>query len=118
MSGGIELPESVVEAFKGRPYLTVRELANALGMSPKTLLRHVAAGNIVGRQIGLGRTRPRRVFALSDVARAKFLSPVPNAPLATSPSTRKRHSPVAAEFMGFSEIIASRRKSRVRNTPE
>lgn len=79
MSSGLDLSESIVEAFEGRQYITVREAANALRMSTKTLLRHVAAGNIVGRQIGLGRKRPRRVFALSDVARAKFLSLAPQA---------------------------------------
>lgn len=63
-----DVPESIREAFAGRPYLTLPETAKALEMAIKTLRRHTAAGDIQCRFKGTGLVRARRIYTLADVA--------------------------------------------------
>jgi len=61
------VPQAVRDAFAGRTYLSTPEVARVLEMNVVTLRQHADAGDIMWRQKGLGATRPRRVFTLTDV---------------------------------------------------
>ncbi|MDA9425669.1 MULTISPECIES: hypothetical protein [Bradyrhizobium] len=64
-----ELSQALEAAFAGRATIGVPELAALIPMHRETIARHIAAGNLVGRLKGLGRTRRHRVFTMSDVMR-------------------------------------------------
>lgn len=64
-----ELPPKVLAAFEGRSWLELAEICDALEMTPKTMRRHIAAGNIEWRQNGIGKKHITRVFSIFDVAR-------------------------------------------------
>lgn len=64
-----ELGQALEVAFAGRVTIGVPELAALVPMHRETIARHVAAGNLVGRLKGLGRTRHHRVFTIADVRR-------------------------------------------------
>lgn len=73
-----DVPESIREAFVGRPYLSVRETAKALAIDIKTLRRHTAVGNLQCLYIGHGLKRSRCVYTLASVA--EFLKLVTGKP--------------------------------------
>jgi hypothetical protein len=60
---------AIEAAFGGRLTIGAPAAARLLDMDIKTLQRHVAAGNLVGRLKGLGRTRRHRVFTRDDITR-------------------------------------------------
>lgn len=68
-----ELAHALEAAFAGRVTIGVPELAALIPMHRETIARHIAAGNLVGRLKGLGRTRRHRVFTIADVARFMHL---------------------------------------------
>jgi hypothetical protein len=70
-SDHFEIPESIVQAFAGKPWLNEGELAEALHTNAKTIAAHWNAGDLPYTEIGVGKIRPRRVSTLSQVA--KFL---------------------------------------------
>ncbi|MBR0803593.1 hypothetical protein JQ636_08600 [Bradyrhizobium japonicum] len=64
-----ELTLALENAFAGRVTIGIPELAALIPMHRETIARHIAAGNLVGRLKGLGRTRCHRVFTIADVTR-------------------------------------------------
>ena len=64
----VDIPHSISEAFRARPFIPFLELAALLGMNKTTLRNHIRAGDLPWRQKGLGTKAPRKVFALADVA--------------------------------------------------
>ncbi|WLA58519.1 hypothetical protein [Bradyrhizobium diazoefficiens] len=64
-----ELGQALEDAFAGRVTIGVPELATLIPMHRETIARHIAAGNLVGRLKGLGRTRRHRFFTIADVMR-------------------------------------------------
>ena len=63
----VPLPERVVAAFKGKPFLNVAQLSAALGYSPRTLIRHCNLGTLNWHQRGVGTKSRHRAFQLADV---------------------------------------------------
>jgi hypothetical protein len=63
-----DVPESIREAFAGRPYLSAPKTAKALAIGKRTLRAHTEAGDIQCRFIGTGLIRARRIYTLADVA--------------------------------------------------
>ena len=68
MSDQVPIPLALVEAFSYRPLRPLEDTARLLGMSGKTLRRHVAAGNIRPVNLGVGAVKRRLAFRLSDVS--------------------------------------------------
>lgn len=64
-----ELVHTLDAAFAGRTTIGVPELAALIPMHRETIARHTAAGSLVGRLKGLGRTRRHRVFTIDDAIR-------------------------------------------------
>lgn len=63
----LELPDHILRAFEGRPFLSAAEVAEALGVHLSTIRRHVAVGNLTGFQKGLGTRKRHLVFSVSHV---------------------------------------------------
>src|SRR5262249_7167803 len=63
----MEIPDLLRRAFADRVTLPLRDTARLLGIDQKTLRAHVKAGNIRFVVIGLGMTKLRREFTLSDI---------------------------------------------------
>jgi hypothetical protein len=61
------IPETVRAALAARPHLTMPELSRVARMDPKTIMRHIDAGNLNWRHIGLGAQRVRRGFTAADI---------------------------------------------------
>lgn len=79
------LSQVLESAFDGRATISLPELAALIPMHRETIARHVAAGNLVGRLKGIGRTRRHRVFTIGDVVRFMQL-------IADEPSTPRSES--------------------------
>jgi len=79
-----ELSRALEDAFAGRATIGVPELAALIPMHRETIARHIAAGNLVGRLKGLGRTRRHRVFTIADVKRFMQLITEPRTPTSES----------------------------------
>ena len=62
-----DVPQPILEAFASKATLPAPAVCRLLSINDKTLLRHVRAGNIRYVLKGLGATRPRREFTMSDV---------------------------------------------------
>ena len=60
------LPDRVVQAFKGKPFLNLAQLSEAFGYSTRTMRRHCALGTINWHQRGAGTTSRHRAFYLKD----------------------------------------------------
>ena len=110
----MEIPDLLRRAFADRVTLPLRDTARLLGIDQKTLRAHVKAGNIRFVVIGLGMTKLRREFTLSDIL--EFLERMrrrecrsTNAP--TRPTTTMISS---ADILGFTarraKLIAERQK--------
>src|SRR5579864_2892542 len=63
----MEIPDLLTRAFANRVTLPLRDTAHLLGIDQKTLRRHAKAGHIRFVVVGLGMTKLRREFALSDI---------------------------------------------------
>ena len=61
------IPGPIAAAFANRATLPAKDLCALLRMDPKTLRDHCRAGNIRFILKGMGESRPRREFTLSDV---------------------------------------------------
>jgi hypothetical protein len=61
-----DVPSAILRAFAERTYLDSPEMAALFAMDPRTLCKHVRAGNVTWRQKGLGTKSPRRRFSLAD----------------------------------------------------
>ncbi len=77
-----ELARALEVAFVGRNAIGVRELAELLPMHRETIARHIKEGNLVGRIDGIGESKRRRTFTVSDVA--KFLLLIQGRPMTPS----------------------------------
>lgn len=66
-----DIPSQILDAFQQRAFLGIPQLAPLLDMDIKTLRKHIAAGELVGRYKGTGTIQRTRVFTLADVV--KFL---------------------------------------------
>jgi hypothetical protein len=62
----LTLPDRVIQAFKGKPFLNLAELADAFGYSPRTMRRHCNLGTINFHVRGVGTTSRHRAFYLWD----------------------------------------------------
>jgi excisionase family DNA binding protein len=77
-SGNEELREGVAR------WIGMSHAARLLGISEKTLRRHVAAGDIAHYSVGLGKTRRKRLFFREQVEAfilARQVAPLPKAPM-------------------------------------
>ncbi|MCK1455028.1 hypothetical protein IVB36_30210 [Bradyrhizobium sp. 35] len=80
-----DLSRALEAAFAGRATIGVPELAALVPMHRETIARHIAAGNLVGRLKGLGRTRRHRVFTIGDVKRfMQLITDEPGTPTSES----------------------------------
>jgi hypothetical protein len=61
------IPETVRAALVGRSHLTMPEFSRATRMDPKTIMKHINAGNLSWRHIGIGECRIRRGFTAADI---------------------------------------------------
>jgi hypothetical protein len=109
-----EIPELLKLAFAERVSLPLKETARLLGIDQKTLRGHIKAGNICFMTVGLGVTKLRREFTLSDIL--EFLERMrgrecPSISAATRPTTTMTSS---GDILGFTarraKLIAERRK--------
>jgi len=67
LTARVELPERVREAFKGKVYLNLAQLAKAFGYSPRTLVRFCDLGVLNWHQRGVGTLSRHRAFTIKDV---------------------------------------------------
>lgn len=63
-----EVMDSIVLRFADRTTVGLGEAASILGMSTKTLSRHIMRREIRYFQIGFGKTKKRRTFTARDLA--------------------------------------------------
>lgn len=72
--------DMVERYFEGRAYIGLSDVATLLGVSTKTVKRHVDVGAIRFSRIGHGRRKIRRAFTVTDVVafclRAAGIDPV------------------------------------------
>ena len=61
-----DLPERVRAAYKGKNWLSLTQLANAFGISRRTMDKHVENGTLPWHRFGAGEERIRRAFTLAD----------------------------------------------------
>jgi hypothetical protein len=64
-----EVARTLEAAFAGRATIGVRELAELIRMDRATIIKHIKAGDLVGRIEAAGENRRRRAFTIADVAR-------------------------------------------------
>ncbi|MGY4411957.1 hypothetical protein ACVWW4_003693 [Bradyrhizobium sp. LB7.1] len=95
-TGPAELSTALEAAFAGRATIGVPELAALIPMHRETIARHIAAGNLVGRLKGLGRTRRHRVFTIGDVAR--FMQLITDEPRSQPPEFLQQAGNFAIRF--------------------
>jgi hypothetical protein len=109
-----EIPELLKLAFAERVSLPLKETARLLGIDQKTLRGHVKAGNICFMTVGLGVTKLRREFTLSNIL--EFLERMrgrecPSISAPTRPTTTMISN---GDILGFTgrraKLIAERRK--------
>jgi len=109
-----DIPELLKRAFATRVSLPPKETASLLGIDQKTLRGHVKTGNIRFVVVGLGMTKLRREFTLSDIL--EFLERMrcrecPSISAPTRPTTTMISS---GDVLGFTarraKLIAERRK--------
>jgi hypothetical protein len=109
-----DIPDLLKRAFATRVSLPLKETASLLGIDQKTLRGHVKTGNIRFVVVGLGMTKLRREFTLSDIL--EFLERMrcrecPSISAPTRPTTTMISS---GDVLGFTarraKLIAERRK--------
>jgi hypothetical protein len=110
----IEIPDLLRQAFADRVSLPLGDTARLLRIDQKTLRGHVKAGNIRFVVVGLGVTKLRREFTLSDIL--EFLERMrrrecPSISAPTRPITTMTSN---GDALGFTarraKLIAERRK--------
>ena len=113
--GPTDIPDLLRRAFGERLTVHLQEAARLLGMDVKTLRAHVKAGNIRFVSMGLGLTKLRREFALSDIL--EFLEqmrrrecPCTNA--LTRPTTTMTSSGGTLGFMARRAKLTAERRRR------
>lgn len=62
------IKEMVEKYFGNRAYIGLSDVATLLGISTKTVKRHIDLGSIRFSRMGHGRKKIRRVFTVTDVA--------------------------------------------------
>ncbi|WP_425485801.1 helix-turn-helix domain-containing protein [Ancylobacter tetraedralis] len=112
---GDPIPPVLLAAFEHRISLTPKETARLLGMDYSTLQRHVKAGNIRFRAMGVGVVRPRREFTLADVLEFLERQRRLACPSTSGPTRRTTTTTSSAVVYGFTaqreKRLAARRKS-------
>lgn len=126
MSERENLPGSIVAAldaaFSKRPFITGPELAGALGIDPKTLLRLGDSGKIGWRPKGASSDRPHRQYAREDAD--AYLRGDPPCPYSCHGKSKRKRGTVNAQSVraprngsmpgyGFSAQRARERKRQI-----
>lgn len=101
------IPQPLIDAFASRVSLPAKRTAELLGINYSTLQRHVKAGNIRYRAMGMGVTRPRREFTLADIL--EFLERQ-RRQACPSIGARTRRSTTSTSSIGVIGFMARREK--------
>lgn len=105
------IPAPLAAAFADRLTISAAELCRLMPMDDSTLRRHIRAGNIAYRRVGIGPAAPRR-FTLEDVM--GFLEGVREQECPASSARAPRPTPVKAggAVSGILDSLAQRMADR------